>query len=164
MAGRPYIFQVPVAVSLIRPRDLLRFPPAVETNILVPTELKMTEWKTTEHISASSQSSIAAQQKTVLADGSLCSRQQTVYVGEGVAAKIIVFVILQNFRKIFNFMFRVPPCAASAPMQIVPISASIYTVFNSVLFNSVLVQYLYPPFGKQEWKGKIKEKYTGMNL
>ena len=42
------------------------------------TELKMTEWKTTVHILASSQSSIAAQQKIVLADGSLCSRQQIV--------------------------------------------------------------------------------------
>ena len=41
------------------------------------TELKMTEWKTTVHISSSSQSSIAAQQKIVLADRSLCSRQQS---------------------------------------------------------------------------------------
>ena len=43
----------------------------------ITTELKMTEWKTTVHISSSSQSSIAAQQKIVLADGSLCSRQQS---------------------------------------------------------------------------------------
>ena len=42
------------------------------------TELKMTEWKTTVHISSSSQSSIATQKKIVLADGSLCSRQQIV--------------------------------------------------------------------------------------
>ena len=48
------------------------------------TELKMTEWKTTVHILSSSQSSIAAQQKIVLADGSLCSRQQS-GGGEGVA-------------------------------------------------------------------------------
>ena len=41
----------------------------------------MTEWKTTVHILASSQSSIAEQQKIVLADGSLCSRQQPPYVG-----------------------------------------------------------------------------------
>ena len=44
----------------------------------IPTELKMTEWKTMVHISASFQSSIAEQQKIVLADGSLCSRQQIV--------------------------------------------------------------------------------------
>ena len=48
---------------------------------LLLTELKTTEWKTMVHISASSQSSIAAQQKIVLADGSLCSRQQPPYVG-----------------------------------------------------------------------------------
>ena len=34
---------------------------------VIPTELKMTEWKTTVHVSASSQSSIDAQQKVVLA-------------------------------------------------------------------------------------------------
>ena len=33
--------------------------------------------------------------------------------------------------------WRVPPCANSALTQIVPISASIYTVFHSVIFNSV---------------------------
>ena len=38
----------------------------------------MTEWKSTVYISASSQRSIAAQHKIVLADGSLCSRQQIV--------------------------------------------------------------------------------------
>ena len=37
----------------------------------------MTEWKTTVHILSSSQSSIATQHKIVLADGSLCSRQQS---------------------------------------------------------------------------------------
>ena len=49
------------------------------------TELKMTEWKTTVHISSSSQSSIATQQKIVLADGSLCSRQQSGGEGGGPA-------------------------------------------------------------------------------
>ena len=32
---------------------------------------------------------------------------------------------------------RVPPCSPSTLMQIVPISAYIYTVFHSVIFNSV---------------------------
>ena len=32
----------------------------------------------------------------------------------------------------------VPPCSPSALTQIVPISASIYTVFHSVIFNSVV--------------------------
>ena len=40
------------------------------------TELKMTEKKTTVHILSLSHNSIAAQQKIVLADGSLCSRQE----------------------------------------------------------------------------------------
>ena len=33
---------------------------------------------------------------------------------------------------------RGPPCSPSALTQIVPISASIYTVFHSVIFNSVV--------------------------
>ena len=37
----------------------------------------MTEWKTIVYILSSSQSSIATQHKIVLADGSLCSRQQS---------------------------------------------------------------------------------------
>ena len=32
----------------------------------------------------------------------------------------------------------VPPCAPSALTQIVPISASIYTVFHSVIFNPLV--------------------------
>ena len=52
----------------------------IRDQFTVITELKMTEWKTTVHISASSQSSIAAQQNIVLADGSLCSRQQRAYL------------------------------------------------------------------------------------
>ena len=32
---------------------------------------------------------------------------------------------------------RAPPCAPSALTQIVPVSASIYPVFHSVIFNSV---------------------------
>ena len=42
----------------------------LESMSAVHTELKMTEWKTMVHISASSQSSIAVQQKIVLADRS----------------------------------------------------------------------------------------------
>ena len=80
----------------------------------------MTEWKTTVHISASSQSSIAALQKIVLADGSLCSRQQS-GGGEGGGG------------------WRVPPYSLSALTQIVPISASINSLFHSVIFNSVLI-------------------------
>ena len=82
----------------------------------------MTEWKTTVHISASSQSSIAAQQKIVLADGSLCSRQQS-GGGEGGMG---------------GGGWGVPLCSPSELTQIVPISASIYTVFHSVIFNSVI--------------------------
>ena len=70
------------------------------------------------HISSSSQSSIAAQQKIVLADRSLCSRQQR-GGGEGGGQSV-------------------SPCSPSALTQIVPISASIYTVFHSVIFNSVV--------------------------
>ena len=88
------------------------------------TELQMTEWKTTVHISSSSQSSIAAQQKIVLADGSLCSRQQS-GGGEG------------GEWGVGGGAWHGPPCSPSALTQIVPISASIYTVFHSVIFNSV---------------------------
>ena len=55
----------------------------------------MTEWKTTVYIWASSQRSIAAQQKIVLADGSLCSR----LCRNRVAAKILVF---RNFAKFLH--------------------------------------------------------------
>ena len=43
---------------------------------------------------------------------------------------------------------RVPPCAPSPLKQIVPISASIYNVFPSVIYNSVI-----PPNSYQELGG-----------
>ena len=77
----------------------------------------MTEWKTTVHILDSSQSSIAEQQKIVLADGSLCSRQQPPYVEmeEGGGA----------VRTALRTLSADADCA------------SIYTVFHYVIFNSV---------------------------
>ena len=78
------------------------------------------------YISSSSQSSIAAQQKIVLADGSLCSRQQS-GGGEG------------GEWGVGGGAWHGPPCSPSALTQIVPISASIYTVFHSVIFNSVII-------------------------
>ena len=48
-------------------------PPTVHSGRICTTELEMTEQKTTGHISASSQSSIAAL-KDVLADGRLTQR------------------------------------------------------------------------------------------
>ena len=76
----------------------------------------------TVRISSSSKSSIATQQKIVLADGSLCNRQQS---GEGEGGGV------------GGGARRVSPCSHFALTQIVPMLASIYTVFHSVIFNSV---------------------------
>ena len=59
----------------------------------------MTERKTVVHISASSQSSIAAQKKIVLADGSLCSR----LCRSRVAAKYLILCFAKFFWNLVNF-------------------------------------------------------------
>ena len=84
------------------------------------TELKMTEWKTTVNISASSQSSIAGQQNIVLADGCLCSRQQIVQKQGGCKnfcfhnfAKYLISCFAKfswnfaKFREILNNFFKI---------------------------------------------------------
>ena len=86
----------------------------------------MTEWKSTVYISASSQRSIAAQHKIVLADGSLCSRQQ---------------IVEEEGGEWGGGGRRVPPYAPSPLKQIVPLSASINNVFYSLIYNSVGEQY-----------------------
>ena len=68
-------------------------------------------------ISSSSQSSIAAQQTGV------CAADSRVEEEKGGGGQ------------------RVPLCSPSALPQIVPIAASIYTVFHSVIFHSVKVTY-----------------------